>query len=98
MTKRNFSCSPSEKLQPAAKKTWEPVDFLAVLVTYETVAGETNCIIDAMNRQPNFKDALGRLMGMAGKALRKRLDRNLADAGFDLTAPQMILLIDYLID
>ena len=31
-------------------------------------------------------------MGMAGKALRKRLDRNLANSGFDLTAPQMILL------
>ena len=45
-----------------------------------------------MKDQPRFKNALGRLMGLAGKALRKRLDRNLAQAGYDLSAPQMILL------
>jgi DNA-binding MarR family transcriptional regulator len=31
-------------------------------------------------------------MGMTGKAMRCRLDRNLAAAGSDLTAPQFILL------
>ena len=58
----------------------EPVDTEVVLVTYETVAGETNWHNDAMKRQTSFEDTLGRLMGMAGRALRRRLDQNLAEA------------------
>ena len=44
-----------------------------------------------------FKAALGHLIGLTGKAMRLRLDHNLAEAGYDLTAVYMILLkhIDY---
>jgi DNA-binding MarR family transcriptional regulator len=35
---------------------------------------------------------LGRLMGLAGQVMLRRLARNLAEAGFDLTAEQGILL------
>ena len=39
-----------------------------------------------------FRNALGRLIGETGKALAMRLEKNVAEAGFDLSAPQVILL------
>ncbi len=40
-----------------------------------------------------FRNALGRLIGEAGKALAIRLEKNVTKAGFDLSAPQVILLV-----
>lgn len=39
-----------------------------------------------------FDQILGRLMGLAGRAMRNHLDRNLAETGLDLSAEQGILL------
>ena len=40
-----------------------------------------------------FRNVLGRLIGHTGKAFAIRLGKNLTEAGFDLSAPQMILLL-----
>jgi DNA-binding MarR family transcriptional regulator len=40
----------------------------------------------------NFDRVLGRLMGLAGRVMISQLDRNLAEAGHDLSAEQAILL------
>ncbi len=39
-----------------------------------------------------FRNALGKLIGLTGKAFAMRLEKNAAKAGFDLAAPQVILL------
>ena len=39
-----------------------------------------------------FRNALGRLIGETGKALAMKLEKNVTEAGFDLSAPQVILL------
>ena len=38
------------------------------------------------------QDILGRLMAMAGKAMGQRLERNLSEAGIELSGAQMVLL------
>ncbi len=46
-----------------------------------------------MVREPGWhENALGRLIGLAGRAMRGCLDYNLAQAGYDLSAEHMILL------
>jgi len=35
---------------------------------------------------------VGQSMGMTGKVIRRRMDRNLAEAGFNLNTPQVVLL------
>jgi DNA-binding MarR family transcriptional regulator len=43
--------------------------------------------------QKNFRDVLGRLIGMAGRAMRQRLGENLAAGGYNISAEQMILMV-----
>jgi MarR family transcriptional regulator, organic hydroperoxide resistance regulator len=43
-------------------------------------------------KKDDTKYLLGRLMGMAGRVLKVRLEKNLAEAGIDLPAEQAILL------
>ncbi len=38
------------------------------------------------------KEGIGPLMGLTGKAMRQRMDRNLAEDGIDLNTLQMVLL------
>lgn len=38
------------------------------------------------------RDSVGHLIGQTGKAVRRRMDHNLVEAGVDLNTPQMVLM------